>query len=267
MKNLVWHPRGMVQPRAVRYDQATKRLFVVNGREGVDREILCFDLSGKITNGMESAMRIGGPHATVKTDLPEIGDWMALDEQRHRLWSGLYALDISDLGNKGAPVIGHFGKAKAPPQAASRETASRPASTAPSGKNPNRNRLGYMVESCNRFDSAVDALGVNPRTGTVYVADNQRYRVLCFQPEFHFETEPLKLTVGQPAMGLTGTGGLSPMEFSVDAKTLPAGLHVDPETGVITGTPTDKPAEYRMQVKVNTALGEVRGVRTVLLAN
>jgi DNA-binding beta-propeller fold protein YncE len=267
MKNLVWHPRGMVQPRAVRYDQATKRLFVVNGREGADREILCFDLSGKITNGMEPAMRIGGPHATVKTDLPEIGDWMALDEQRHRLWSGLYALDISDLG-KGAPVIGHFGEPKKPPQA-SPDTASRPASTnpstAPSGRNPNRNRLGYVVESCNRFDSAVDALGVNPRTGTVYVADNQRYRVLCFQPEFHFDTKPLKLTIGQPAVGLTGTGGLSPLQFTVDDKAIPAGLHVDPETGTITGTPSDKPGEYLLKVTVKTGLGAVTGARTVVL--
>src|SRR5438552_1968669 len=112
------------------------------------------------------------------------------------------------------------------------------------GLNPNKSRLGYMVESCTRFDGGVDALAVNPRTGTVYTADNARYRVLCFQPDFHFDSRPLKLIIGQPAIGITGAGGLSPLHFSADEAKLPPSLRLDPEDGVITGTPAGQPREY-----------------------
>jgi sugar lactone lactonase YvrE len=255
-KNPVWHPRGMMQPHSSCYDHATKRLFVVNGRDGADREILCFDLSGTVSNGMEAAMRIGGTHATVQTDLPEIGDWLAIDEKNRRLWSDLYAVGISDL-SKGAPVIGYLGAAKHGSRAASPEPE-------PAEKRI-KNRLGYAVTACNRFGGPVNALAVNPRTGTIYVGDIERYRVVCFQPEFHFEAKPLKLAIGQPAIGLTGNGGLAPLQFDIDPKTLPDGLAVDPQTGIITGTPTDKPGDYRVRVRVKTALGEVNGVRSVVL--
>lgn len=248
-KKPLWHPRGMAGPHSACYDHTTKRLFVVSGGRG-DREILCFDLSATPTNGMEPSLRIGGSHATVKTDLPQIGIGLAIDEKNHRLWSDLYAIDISDL-SKGAPVIGYFGPREGMP----RGTASHLIT----------NRLGYAIEECHRFGTAVNTTAVNPRTGTLYAGDLMRYRILCFQPGFHFEPEPLKLTTGQRAIGLTGAGGLQPMQFSVDAKTLPAGLHVDPQTGLITGTPTDKPGEYRLMMKVKTAMGEVEGVRTILL--
>jgi sugar lactone lactonase YvrE len=257
-KNPAWHPRGMMQPHSSCYDHATKRLFVVNGRDGADREILCFDLSGSINNGMEPAMRIGGRHATVQTDLPEIGDWLAIDEKNRRLWSDLYAVDIANL-EKGAPVIGYFGTDK------NRSHEASPAASRPDTQRI-KNRLGYAVTACHRFGGPVDALAVNPRTGTVYVGDTERYRMLCFRPEFHFETEPLKLTIGQPAIGLTGAGGLSPLQFEVDTKTVPAGLSIDPDNGLIRGTPGDKPGEYRVGVKVKSALGEVNGARTIVLA-
>ena len=91
--------------------------------------------------------------------------------------------------------------------------------------------------------------------------------VLCFQPEFHFTPQPLKLTIGQPAIGLLGDGGLSPLQFQIEPASIPAGLQIDPQTGVITGTPTDNPGEYRVQVHVKTALGDVTGTRTVLLVS
>ena len=84
---------------------------------------------------------------------------------------------------------------------------------------------------------------MNPRTGTVYMADNPRFRVMCFQPEFRFETAPLRLVVGQPATGLTGTGGLAPMKFTVSASALPRGLTIDHETGIVSGTPQGKAGE------------------------
>ena len=100
-----WHPAGMKEPTGACYDHVTKTLFVVN--EG--REILGFDLSGPIRNGLEPAIRIGGRHSTVKTDLPHVGSWLGIDEQRRRLWSEWFALDLSGDIRKSVPVIGHFG--------------------------------------------------------------------------------------------------------------------------------------------------------------
>jgi DNA-binding beta-propeller fold protein YncE len=264
-KNLIWHPQGMWQPHGSVYDHATKRLFVVNGKDQNDREILCYDLSGKITNGMEPAMRIGGAHATVKTDVPVIGDWIGIDEKNRRLWSNLYCLDISDPA-KGVPVIGYFGKAKERAEPKPAETTPPPTTRGErEGGNPTKNRLGYSVEACNRFDGAVEGLAVNPQTGTVYASDNSRYRVLVFQPEFQFDAQPLPLKIGQLAVGITGVGGLSPLTFTVVADSVPAGLKLDPATGIITGTPTDKPGEYQVKVTVKTALGERNGSRTLVL--
>src|SRR4030095_11556571 len=97
------------------------------------------------------------------------------------------------------------------------------------------NRLGYAIEACHRFGTAVNTTAVNPRTGTLYGGDLMRSRILCFQPEFHFESELLKLIIGQRTIGLTGSGGLQPLEFDVDAKTVPAGAQVDSQTGILTG--------------------------------
>jgi sugar lactone lactonase YvrE len=247
--NSRWHPRGMAGPHSACYDQSTKRLFVLSGARA-DREILCFDLSSTPTNGMEPAFRIGGAHATVKTDLPVIGNGLAIDEKNRRLWSNFYALDISHLG-KGAPVIGYVGPPSGPPRGTADHLIT--------------NRLGYAIEACHRFGTAVNTTAVNPRTGTLYAGDLMRYRILCFQPEFHFESELLKLIIGQRTIGLTGSGGLQPLEFDVDAKTVPAGLQVDSQTGIITGTPTDKPGEYQVKVTVKTPLGQVSGSRTIEL--
>jgi len=246
-----WHPAGMKEPTGACYDHATKMFFVVNDRV----EILGFDLSGPVTSGMEPAIRIGGPRSTVKTDLPHVDLWLGIDEERRRLWSGWFALDLSGDIRKAVPVIGHFGLGFHPKAQALEDKHSGPIN----------NLLGYSVGFCNRFGGTINALTVNPRTGTVYMADNPRFRVLCFNPEFRFEREPLRLTIGRAAVGLTGTGGLAPLKFTVQQQTLPRGLTVDAETGIISGTPTGDPGEYRVRIDVKTSVGNVEGVRHIVL--
>jgi len=246
-----WHPAGMKEPTGCCYDHVTKMLFVVN--EG--REILGFDLSGPVTSGMAPVLRIGRPQSTVKTDLPYVGSWLGIDETRRRLWSEWFALDLSGDIRKSVPVVGYFGLGFQP-EARRQQT---------NHSNRIANLLGYSVGFCNRFGGAINALAVNPRTGTVYMADNPRFRVLCFQPEFRFETEPLRLSIGRPTVAVTGDGGLSPMRFTVREGTLPRGLVLDAETGIISGTAVGPAGEYRVDVEVQTAVGRVAGVRRIVL--
>lgn len=251
-----WHPAGMTEPSGVCYDHTTKTLFVASGANLEDREILGFDLSGDVTNGMEPRIRIGGQHATVKSDLPFVDRTLALDEQRRRLWSGLFALDISGDIHRDVPVIGWFGLGPHP------EVGSLQGYN--TGGPPNL--LGYSVGFCHRFGGGVNATAVNPRTGTLYVAGNARYRVLCFQPSFQFRSGPLRVTAGKPLTALTGTGGLAPLEFLVQRGRLPDGLTMDPRTGLISGIATAAPGEYRVSVRVKTALEEVTGEVRIELA-
>jgi hypothetical protein len=97
------------------------------------------------------------------------------------------------------------------------------------------------------------------------MADNPRFRVLCFQPDFRFETEPLRVSIGSPTVALTGSGGLSPLRFTVREGTLPRGLVLDAETGLISGTAAGPAGEYRVSVDVQTAVGRVAGVRRIIL--
>lgn len=246
-----WHPAGLKDPTGGCFDHVTGMFFVVND----GREILGFDLSGEVTNGMEPVLRIGGPHSTVATDLPRVGSWIAIDEANRRLWSEWFALDLSGDIRRSIPVVGHFGLGF--------DTRARFLEGTDTARVANL--LGYSVGFCHRFGGTINAVAVNPRTGTVYFADNPRFRVLCFQPEFQFESEPLTVTNGQPAVGLTGTGGMAPLEFMVDSGELPHGLTIDSETGVVTGVPRDRPGEYRLGLRVKTATGETRGSRTIIL--
>ena len=85
-----------------------------------------------------------------------------------------------------------------------------------------------------------------------------RYRVLCFQPRFRFRSSPLSLRNDEPASGITGTGGLAPLRFSIVGGALPAGLGLDAETGLIRGVPRDEPGRYEVEIAVATATGTTR---------
>lgn len=223
-----WHPRGLTLPSGLAYDHVTSTLFVTSG-EGRDREILGFDLSGEPVNGMEPALRIGGPHATTTSNLPRVEPLPALDEGRRRLWNGLFALDLSDEERRRVPLIGWFGLGPQPEAAKEQDTHS--------GQTPSL--LGYSVGGCHRFGGAVHALAVNPRIGTVYAADNPRYRVLCFAPRFRFRESPLVVRNGEPTVDMTDTGGLAPLRFTVVEGRLPAGLELEAGTGLVRGVPHD----------------------------
>jgi hypothetical protein len=248
-----WHPRGMTTPAGVCYDHATKTLFVVSGDQ--QREILGFDLSGEIVNGMSPVLRIGGPHATVGSDLPIVERCLALDEKNRRLWSGLFALDLSGDIRKRVPLSGWFGLGDHPDAARDQDTHT---GTVPS-------LLGYSVAFCHRFGGAVNALAVNPRTGTIYTADSPRYRVLCFQPEFRFRSSQIELRENASVCAITGTGGLAPLQFSLTAGRLPAGLELDAETGLIRGVARDKRGLYEVEIAVATATTTTRGKLAISL--
>ena len=252
-----WRPRGMNRPNGVAYDPPTKTLYVVSGDGRDEWEIQGYDLSGEIVNGMEPAFRIGGPHGTVKTDLPYVGRTLAIDIERRRLWSGLFALDISGDPRAEVPLLGWFDVGPHDKWDYLQDTkTSEPPSL-----------LGYAVAFCHRFGGAISAAAVNPKTGTVYVADNARYRILCYQPEFRFNDRPVIATIAEPMIGLTGCGGLAPLRFDVDPAALPVGIHVDSRTGVMTGTPGGEPGDFDVPVRVKTALGDTRGsVRIVIEA-
>jgi hypothetical protein len=224
-------------------------LFVTSGDELADREILGFDLSSEATNGMAPTLRIGGRHATVESDLPRVERLLGIDEKNRRLWSGLLALDLSGDVNKRVPLVGWFGLG--PHDDAHKEQDTH------SGKTPSL--LGYSVGFCDRFGGALSAMAVNPQTGTVYVADNARYRVLSFQPEFHFRGETISLSAGKPAIDVIGSGGLSPLSFSISGGGLPAGLDLDRETGILSGAARDRPGRYEAEVEVRSAAGTSRG--------
>ena len=204
---------------------------------------------------MEPALRIGGPHATVQTDLPYVGLWLGIDETRRRLWSEWFALDLSGDIRQSVPVVGYFGLGSQP-EARRQQT---------NHSNRIANLLGYSVGFCDRFGGTINALAVNPRSGTVYMADNPRFRVLCFQPEFRFDAEPLRVSIGRPTVALTGSGGLSPLRFTVREGTLPPGLVLDAETGIISGTAVGSAGEYRVHVEVQTAAGRATAVRRIVL--
>jgi hypothetical protein len=236
-------------PSGICYDHETKMLFVTCGDQLEDREILGFDLSGETSNGMEPALRIGGKHATVESDLPRVERLLGLDEKNRRLWSGLLALDLSGDVRKRVPLVGWFGLG--PHDDANKEQDNH------SGKTPSL--LGYSVGFCDRFGGAVSAMAVNPRTGTVYTADSSRYRVLSFQPKFRFRSGTLALAAGRPTIDITGSGGLAPLRFSLVGGKLPAGVELDGETGILRGTPRDRAGKYEVEIAVKSATETVRG--------
>ncbi len=246
-----WHPRGLAEPHGAAYDRRSRLLFVTSGEDAQTREILGFDLAGRIANGMEPCIRIGGPHATVKTKLRYVRRTLALDEKRQRLWSGLVALDVSgDLrAKKRLPVVGWFGLGDHPEVHALQDYNTRGIP----------NLLGYSVGFCHRFGGAVNATAVHPETGTLYAADTPRYRILCFQPRFRFRQRPIQIVRGHRVVDFVGTGGLAPLRFSLVAGALPKGLELDELTGLIHGVAVEGRGEVELTVEAVTALEVVRG--------
>jgi hypothetical protein len=174
---------------------------------------------------------------------------LALDEKNRRLWSGLFALDLRSDFHKRVPLLGWFGLGDHPEAAREQDTHTGPVPSL----------LGYSVGFCHRFGGAVNALAVNPRTGTIYTADSPRYRVLCFQPEFRFRSTALQVRKGAPVCEIVGTGGLAPLQFSLAAGQLPAGLELDAKYGLIRGAPRDHRGSYVVEIAVQTATGTSRG--------
>jgi sugar lactone lactonase YvrE len=248
-----WHPRGLAYPDSLAYDSVTGLLFVCHGESSREREIVAFDLSGDAIRDPEPVLRIGGPRATVQADLPYVSRFLALDEKRRWLWCGTYALDLAGDFRRAMKVVGWFG--------IGRHANAESLQTGHGGKVADL--LGYAVPWCHRFDTTPDALAVHPQTGTLYVADNNRFRVLAFQPEFRFAKEPLEVNVGRPAIGICGSGGLAPLHFIVTSGQLPSGVALDPDTGILRGTPTGPTGEYRVGIEVRTAVGRVTGERVV----
>lgn len=243
-----WHPRALTEPSALAYDHQTKMLYVAHGVDGDSREIAGFDLSGGVKNAMTPVVHVGGRHPTVTNDVRYIGRMLAIDETRRLLWNDLFALDLSGDPTKEMPVVGWFGTGPHPDTHNLQDNNT--------GGTPSL--LGYSVGFCHRFGGAVNATAVHPQTGTLYVADNARYRILCFQPEFHVRDDPVEVTTKQPVLALTGHGGLSPLEFSIESGRLPTGLALDATNGLITGRTTDRPGEYQITIRIKTARGSSR---------
>jgi hypothetical protein len=93
----------------------------------------------------------------------------------------------------------------------------------------------------------------------LYVADTPRYRVLCFQPRFAFRASAVTLENGRPACDISGSGGIAPLKFSIVAGSLPDGVQLDAATGLVRGTPRDKPGTYAVDVEVASATETTRG--------
>jgi hypothetical protein len=247
-----WHPRGLAYPNSLAYDSVTGLLFICHEGAG-KREVVAFDLSGDAAGDPEPVLRIGGPHATVRADLPYVSRYIAVDEKRRWLWCGTCALDLSGDFRRAMKVVGWFG--------IGRHRNAESVQTGHGGKVADL--LGYAVPWCHRFDTTPNALAVHPQAGTLYVADNNRFRILAFGPEFRFEPEPLEVRVGEPAIGICGCGGLAPLRFTLTRGRLPVGLALDAETGILRGTPVGPAGEYRLGIEVRTAVGRVSGERVV----
>jgi hypothetical protein len=191
----------------------------------------------------------------VESDLPAVAPLLGIDEKRRWLWNGLVALDLSGDLRKRARVVGWFGLGTHPDVVKEQDNHS--------GKTPSL--LGYSVGFCDRFGGATSAMAVNPLTGTLYVADTPRYRVLCYQPKFSFRREPIVMVNGRTACEISGDGGLAPLRFSIAGGQLPAGLSLDAETGLLRGTPRDRAVEYDLEVSVTTATETTSGkIRLIL---
>ena len=239
-----WHPQGLSEPSGLAYDHLTKMLFVVHRADHESREIVGFDLSSGVTNSLTPVLRIGGKHRTIESDLPLVGRTLGIDEKRRLLWNDLVALDLSSVRSGEMPVVGWFGTGPHPDTHRLQENNT--------GGTPSL--LGYSVGYCHRFGGGVDALAVHPMTGTVYAADNARYRVLCFQPEFHGRKDPIEVVAKKPLVAISGTGGLAPLNFRVESGRLPSGLQLDTSNGLITGRTNARHGVYHATLRVQSAL-------------
>jgi hypothetical protein len=74
-----------------------------------------------------------------------------------------------------------------------------------------------------------------------------------------------RVAFGEAAVEISGSGGLSPLRFSLAGGALPKGLSLDPDTGLIAGEPEDAPGAYEAEIAVTSALGETRGTVRVEL--
>ena len=73
------------------------------------------------------------------------------------------------------------------------------------------------------------------------------------------------MTIGEVTVDHVGTGGLAPLEFAINSGVLPRGLALDENTGLITGSPSDAPGEYRLRLHCKTALGDVSSDIRIIL--
>jgi hypothetical protein len=55
------------------------------------------------------------------------------------------------------------------------------------------------------------------------------------------------------------------MKFSIDWSAVPKGLTIDPENGIVSGTPHGRAGEYGVPIEVHTATGTVKGKRFIVL--
>ena len=80
--------------------------------------------------------------------------------------------------------------------------------------------------------------------------------VIIAQPNLTFGAALPRADVGTAyEEQLTRTGGTGPFSYSISAGTLPAGLTLNPATGIISGTPTSG-GSYSFTVKVEDSLGQ-----------
>ncbi|WP_238232200.1 Ig domain-containing protein, partial [Methylobacterium hispanicum] len=96
----------------------------------------------------------------------------------------------------------------------------------------------------------VDADGRSGRT--------ERFPIVVTAPLTLSGTPAASATVGEPySARYTASGGTSPYAFSLLGSALPAGLVLDPDTGLISGTPSAAAPAATSQVRVTDAAGRV----------
>ena len=83
---------------------------------------------------------------------------------------------------------------------------------------------GIQIDSMKRVRSVSASGGVAPICTHVSITN--------------FSGSPIPTLIGTPYLGTTSFVGTPPVTFSLDSGTLPAGLSLNPSTGVISGTPS-----------------------------
>ena len=215
---------GLQLPESVRYNQTTKQLFV--GDSGNARVII-YDLSAGITDGMNAAHVLGQPDFTTNTPTTTqngLGRWiegLGVDATRNKLYVADEAnnrIIIFDLsagitdGMNASLVLGQ------PDFTTSTATTTQTGINDPEG-----------------------SIAVDSENNRIYVVDSSNNRVLVFN--FAKVTSSSTTTVPPPVLGQPYSVNLGfqahgTPTFSVVSGTLPPGLVLGANTGVLNGTPT-----------------------------